>query len=92
MHQTKKGNQWYFGMKAHIGVDSKTKIVHTVTATPANVHDILAALGTSWRDEEYLDAARQLRAGIGVGESIDQFLMKRRNNRHVRDLGSGLID
>jgi IS5 family transposase len=39
MHQTKKGNQWYFGMKAHIGVDSKTKIVHTVTATPANVHD-----------------------------------------------------
>jgi transposase, IS5 family len=39
MHQTKKGNQWYFGLKAHIGVDSKTKIVHTVTATPANVHD-----------------------------------------------------
>src|SRR5665213_2178395 len=39
MHQTKKGNQWYFGMKAHIGVDSRTRIVHTVTATPANVHD-----------------------------------------------------
>jgi IS5 family transposase len=39
MHQTKKGNQWYFGLKAHIGVDSKTKIVHAVTATPANVHD-----------------------------------------------------
>src|SRR5712671_2234548 len=29
MHQTKKGNQWYFGMKAHVGVDSKTKIIHT---------------------------------------------------------------
>lgn len=39
MHQTKKGNQWYFGMKAHIGVDSTTKIVHTVIATAANVHD-----------------------------------------------------
>ena len=39
MHQTKKGNQWYFGMKAHIGVDSKAKIVHSVAATPANVHD-----------------------------------------------------
>ena len=39
MHQTKKGNQWYFGMKAHIGVDSKVKTVHSVTATPANVHD-----------------------------------------------------
>ncbi len=39
MHQTKKGNQWYFGMKAHIGVDSKTKLIHSVAATPANVHD-----------------------------------------------------
>ena len=39
MHQVKKGNQWYFGMKAHIGVDSKTKLIHSVVATPANVHD-----------------------------------------------------
>ena len=39
MHQTKKGNQWYFGMKAHIGVDSRTKVIHAVSATPANVHD-----------------------------------------------------
>jgi IS5 family transposase len=39
MHQTRKGNQWYFGMKAHIGVDSKAKTVHSVAATPANVHD-----------------------------------------------------
>ena len=41
MHQTKKGNQWYFGMKAHIGVDSKTKIIHAVVATAANVADSL---------------------------------------------------
>ena len=39
MHQTKKGNQWYFGMKAHVGVDSKTKLIHTALVTPANVGD-----------------------------------------------------
>ena len=39
MHQTKKGNQWYFGMKAHVGVDSKTKLIHTALVTPANVAD-----------------------------------------------------
>lgn len=39
MHQTRKGNQWYFGMKGHIGVDSKTKLIHSVVATAANVHD-----------------------------------------------------
>src|ERR671919_2326702 len=39
MHQSKKGKQWYFGMKAHIGVDSKTKLIHSVVATAANVHD-----------------------------------------------------
>ena len=39
MHQTKKGNQWYFGMTAHIGVDSRTKLIHSVAATAAPVHD-----------------------------------------------------
>ncbi len=39
MHQTKKGNQWHFGMKAHIGVDSRTRTIHTIVATAANVHD-----------------------------------------------------
>ena len=39
MHQTKKGNEWYFGMKAHIGVDSQSKLIHSVAATAANVHD-----------------------------------------------------
>lgn len=39
MHQTAKGKQWYFGMKAHIGIDSKTKMIHTVLASAANVHD-----------------------------------------------------
>jgi IS5 family transposase len=42
MHQVAKGNQWYFGMKAHIGVDSKTKLIHTILASAANVADALA--------------------------------------------------
>jgi IS5 family transposase len=42
MHQTAKGKQWYFGMKAHIGVDSKTKLIHTILASAANVSDALA--------------------------------------------------
>ena len=40
MHQTKKGNQWHFGMKAHIGADRDSKLVHTVVVTAANVADV----------------------------------------------------
>jgi transposase, IS5 family len=40
MHQTKKGNQWYHGMKAHVGVDLESGLVHTVTVTSANVSDV----------------------------------------------------
>lgn len=39
MHQTRKGNQWYFGMKMHIGVDSQSGLVHSAVVTAANVHD-----------------------------------------------------
>ncbi len=39
MHQTRKGKQWYFGMKLHIGVDSKTGLAHSAVVTAANVHD-----------------------------------------------------
>ena len=40
MHQTKKGNQWHYGMKVHIGADAGSGYVHTITGTAANVHDI----------------------------------------------------
>jgi transposase, IS5 family len=40
MHQTKKGNQWYHGMKVHVGTDLETGLVHTVTVTPANTADV----------------------------------------------------
>jgi len=39
MQQTRKGNQWYFGMKVHIGVDSRSGLVHSASVTAANVHD-----------------------------------------------------
>lgn len=43
MHQTKKGNQWHFGMKAHIGVDADSGLVHTVIGTAVNVNDVTQA-------------------------------------------------
>ena len=43
MHQTKKGSEWRFGMKCHIGVDAFSGLVHTIEVTPANVHDIAVA-------------------------------------------------
>lgn len=45
MHQTKKGNQWHFGMKAHIGVDAESGLVHSVIGTAANVHDVTQGHG-----------------------------------------------
>lgn len=52
MHQTKKGNQWHFGMKAHIGVDAESGLVHTVVATPANTADITQAGALLHGEEE----------------------------------------
>lgn len=43
MHQTQKGNQWHFGMKAHIGVDAASGLVHTVVGTAAHVNDVTQA-------------------------------------------------
>ncbi|MEZ5086323.1 MAG: IS5 family transposase [Tessaracoccus sp.] len=52
MHQTAKGNQWYFGMKAHTGVDAGTGYVHTVTVTAANAGDITQAANLMRPDDE----------------------------------------
>ena len=43
MRQTKKGNEWHFGMKVHIGVDAETGVVHSMSTTSANVHDVTEA-------------------------------------------------
>ena len=52
MHQTKKGNEWRFGMKCHIGVDAFSELVHTIEVTPANVHDITVASKLIREDDE----------------------------------------
>jgi len=56
MHQTKKGNQWYFGMKGHIGVDVDSGLVHTVTGTAANVSDVSQTANLLHGEEEMVFA------------------------------------
>ena len=52
MHQTKKGNQWYHGMKVHAGVDAGSGYVHTITGTAANVHDMDETVNLLREDDE----------------------------------------
>jgi IS5 family transposase len=61
MHQTKKGNQWHFGMKAHIGVDADSGLVHTVIGTAANVNDVTQGHGLLHGEESvvFADAGYQ---------------------------------
>jgi IS5 family transposase len=69
MHQTRKGKDWFFGMKAHIGVDRKSKLIHSVVATPANVADgnlmgeLLHGAETHvWGDAAYAGRTERIRA------------------------------
>jgi IS5 family transposase len=61
MHQTKKGNQWHFGMKAHIGVDAESGLTHTVIGTAAHVSDVTQAGALLHGDETdaFADAGYQ---------------------------------
>jgi transposase, IS5 family len=79
MHQTKKGNQWYFGMKAHVGVGSKEGIVHSAEATAANIADsrMLPELLHGGERKVWGDAAYQ-----GQGERI------RAKAPHAQDMTS----
>jgi len=68
MHQTRKGKQWYFGMKAHVGVDSQTKLIHSVVATAANAADctmlphlLHGAETRVWGDQAYRGQGEVLR-------------------------------
>ena len=74
MHQTKNGNQWYFGMKAHIGADRDSKLVHTVVVTAANVADITqtAALLHGQETQVHADAGY-----IGVEKRAEIVALKR---------------
>jgi IS5 family transposase len=96
MHSTKKGNQWYFGMKAHIGVDAGSGYTHTVEVTAANEHDVTKASKLIREDDEvvYGDAGYQ---GIEKREEIRTDPQKskieyRINERpgKVKGLGEGI--
>ncbi|MHC1759000.1 MAG: IS5 family transposase [Negativicutes bacterium] len=71
MHQTKKGNQWHFGMKAHIGVDAASGLTHTLVTTPAHVADIVKTTELLQGEEEivYVDAGY---TGIEQREEVRQ--------------------
>lgn len=76
MHQTKKGNQYYFGMKAHIGVDSAGGLVHSVTTTAANVADITETAKllhgeeeAVWADAGYTGVAKREEITTDEGKS-----------------------
>ncbi len=62
MHQTRKGNQWYFGMKAHIGVDARTGLTHSLATTVANEHDLNQASNLLHGDEQFVFAERSREA------------------------------
>jgi IS5 family transposase len=89
MHQTKKGNQWYIGMKAHLGVDSRPKLIHAVAATPAHaadstmLPDLLHGKETRvWGDQAY----RGQRAVIGQhAPKAQDFTNRRYRHRGVVD-------
>jgi IS5 family transposase len=70
MHQTKKGNQWYFGMKVHAGVDKVSGLIHSVVVTAANMHDLIPAAELLHGDEEVVcgDAGYQ---GIAKRPEMD---------------------
>jgi transposase, IS5 family len=75
MHQTKKGNQWHFGMKAHIGVDADSGLVHTVIGTAANVADITQAAGLMHGAESdvFADAGYQ---GVDKRDEVKELKVK----------------
>ena len=92
MHQTKKGNQWHFGMKAHIGVDSETGIVHSLSTTAANAHDVTEAHNllhggerVVWCDTGYQGVHKRWE---NLGLEIDWQVAMRPGKRRNLDPGS----
>jgi len=94
MHQTKKGNEWKFGMKCHIGVDAGSGLVHTITVTAANVSDVVETAKLLREDDEvmygdagYLGAEKRPEIKENENFSKIKFRINRRPGRlpHVSD-------
>jgi IS5 family transposase len=94
MHQTKKGNQWHFGMKAHIGVDADSGLVHSVVGTAANVNDVTQARALVHGEETdvFADAGYQGVAKRKETQGIDVnwHVVLRPGKRKVLDKGTPL--
>ncbi|WP_232625937.1 IS5 family transposase [Achromobacter deleyi] len=94
MHQTKKGNTWHFGMKAHIGVDLHSGLVHTVVGTAANVNDVTQAHALLHGQEELVlgDAGYQgvHKRAENLGREVQWHIAMRPGDR--RRLGQGKQD
>ena len=95
IYQIKKANQWYFGMKAHIGADAESGLVHTVRGTEANVNDVVEANAPLHGDETnaFGDAGcqrankranKRVDAQPSVGWHVAMRVGKRANARHWR--------
>ena len=97
MHQTKKGNQWYFGMKVHIGVDKDNGLIHSIATTSANVHDLTPAAELLHGQETvvYADAGYQ---GIEKREEMNgkavgfRVAMRPGKRRALPDTPEGRLD
>lgn len=78
MHQAKKGNQWHFGMKCHVGVDAGSGLVHSITATPANTADI-SETHKLLREDDTFAYGDNGYTGIEKRDEI-------KNNEHFREI------
>jgi len=94
MHQTKKGNQWHHGMKAHVGADAESGLVHSVVGTAANVNDVTQAhaLVHGQETDVYADAGYQ---GVAKREEVQDIevnwhIAMRPGKRRVLDKQSPL--
>ena len=96
MHQTKKVNQWYFGMKFHVGVDKDSSLIHSVETTLVNVHDITRAAQLLLGEEEvvYGDAGYQgieKRAEMAGKSTIFRVAMRHGKLRVLTDTPDGRL-
>jgi IS5 family transposase len=87
MRQTQKGGSWHFGMKAHIGVDAQSGLVHSVKCTPANVHDITVAHAVLHGEEQFAfaDAGYQGIAKRGETGAVEWYVAMRPSKRRKLD-------
>ena len=88
MHQTKKGNQWYFGMKAHVGTDAESGLVHTVIGTAANVNDVTRGHDLLHGEEDvvFADAGYQGAMKRPEATGVQWHLAMRPGKRRVLDM------